>query len=375
MTRRSSSSAVESALFAALVAMLGLGCARSEPGAPDAALSAASAVGQPAAQSSAPRSFGRAGMAAIAHGGVGSPIERSPAVMAAVRRALERLGQGDKPLDAAVAGAVVLEDDPSFNAGTGANVRFDGVSVQMDAAVMDSSGRFGAVAVIERVKNPVRVARAVIDTPHSLIAGDGATAFARALGFADYDPATADARKRRDRAMETLEGRADAALPPGWEGFDWRKHYDYQRKLRDAGLESSDTIGVLVRGSDGSLAGALSTGGTTLTLRGRVGDVPLRGAGLFVGEHGAVAATGNGEDIVREQLARRVYERMAGGEPPDRAIRWGLSLFPEHVPIGLIALSRTLQAAGANRAMAWAARDPGGERMPTAAPSASARRH
>ena len=259
----------------------------------------------------------------------------------------------------------MLEDDPGFNAGTGANVRFDGLSVQMDAAVMDSSGRFGAVAVIERVKNPVRVARAVIDTPHSLIAGDGATAFARALGFADYDPTTPEAKRRRDKALDTLLGKADAALPPGWDKFDWRRHYEFQRRLRDAGLETSDTIGVLVRSADGRFGGALSTGGTTLTLRGRVGDVPLRGAGLYVGPLGAVAATGNGEDIVREALARRVYERIAAGDSPERAVGFGLSMFAEPVTIGLIAMDREREYAGANRSMAWAVRDSAGaERTP-----------
>lgn len=272
-----------------------------------------------------------------------------------MRAALSKLKAGGSALDAAVEGAVVLEDDPSFNAGTGANVRFDGASVQMDAAVMSSDGRFGAVAVIERVKNPARVARAVIDTPHTLLAGDGATAFARALGFADYDPATPDARARRDRAMATLFGKSDAALPPRWDDFDWRKHYEHQRKLRDAGLEATDTIGVVVRAADGSFGGALSTGGTTLTLRGRVGDVPLRGAGLYVGERGAVAATGNGEDIVRENLARRVYEKMAAGESAERAVRWGIGLFPERIAVGLIAIDAATTHAASNRDMAWAA--------------------
>src|SRR5688572_25382391 len=120
--------------------------------------------------------------AAIAHGGVGSPPERADGPRAAVDAALAVLERGGHPLDAAVAGVVVMENDPRFNAGTGSKVRLDGKTVQMDAAVMDSSGRYGAVAVIEDVKNPVLVARAVAETPHRLIAGDGAQRFARALG-------------------------------------------------------------------------------------------------------------------------------------------------------------------------------------------------
>jgi L-asparaginase / beta-aspartyl-peptidase len=330
---------------------LALGCERASPPADGGAPSAA--------PSSPPR-----GPAAIAHGGAGSPAARSQQVLPAVRRALERVRDGADALEAAVEGAVVLENDPSFNAGTGANVRFDGRSVQMDAAVMSSDGRFGAVAVIERVKNPVRVARAVMDTPHTLLAGDGATAFARAFGFADYDPATDEARARRDRAVDVLFGKVDgSALPPGWQSFDWRRHYDQQQKLRDAGLERTDTIGVVVRAADGSFAGALSTGGTTLTLRGRVGDVPLQGAGLFVGAKGAVAATGNGEDIVRVNLARRVYDELARGQSAARAVELGVGLFDQQIPIGLIAIDGQSEAAASNREMAWAAVGPAGERL------------
>jgi isoaspartyl peptidase/L-asparaginase-like protein (Ntn-hydrolase superfamily) len=159
-----------------------------------------------------------------------------------------------------------------------------------------------------------------------------------------------------------LRGESDAALPPGWERFDWRRHYQFQAKLRDAGADSSDTIGVLVRAATGEFGGALSTGGTTLTLRGRVGDVPLRGAGLFVGPKGAVACTGNGEDIVREMLARRVYDRIAAGESADAAVRWGVALFEERIAVGLIALDESSEAAHANRSMAWAASGPSGER-------------
>ena len=121
---------------------------------------------------------------------------------------------------------------------------------------------------------------------------------------------------------------------------------------------------MLTRGADGSFAGAISTGGTTLTLRGRVGDVPLQGAGLYVGAAGAVAATGNGEDIVREMLSRRVYAKLAAGETLSAALAWGIGLFDqERVAIGLIALSPEGSHAAANRSMAWAAKGAGGERL------------
>ena len=103
---------------------------------------------------------------AIAHGGVGTDAAHSDGCRAAVDAALAALSASNDPLAAAVAGVVVLEDDPRFNAGTGSIVRLDG-SVQMDASVMDSSGRFGAVASIERVRNWRRDVFISISTPRA----------------------------------------------------------------------------------------------------------------------------------------------------------------------------------------------------------------
>jgi isoaspartyl peptidase/L-asparaginase-like protein (Ntn-hydrolase superfamily) len=119
----------------------------------------------------------------IAHGGVGSPPGEVDGCRAAVDAALRVIEAGGDPVEAAVVGVTVMEDDQRFNAGTGSIVRIDGETVQMDAAVMTSEGRFGAVAGVEEVKNPVRVAQAVLRTPHLLLAGDGATRFARAEGW------------------------------------------------------------------------------------------------------------------------------------------------------------------------------------------------
>src|SRR5204863_9005046 len=94
------------------------------------------------------------------------------------------LAAGGEALAAALAATVVLEDDPRFNAGTGSNLRLDGRLIEMDASVMASDGRFGAVACVQRVKNPILVAARVMETPHLLLVGEGATAFARRTGFA-----------------------------------------------------------------------------------------------------------------------------------------------------------------------------------------------
>lgn len=302
-----------------------------------------------------PRTLGPA--AAIAHGGVSSPASYSDGCRAAVDAALAALDRGEDPLAAAIAGVMVLEDDPRFNAGTGSRVRIDGMTVQMDAAVMQSDGKFGAVAAIEKVKNPVLVARAVMDTPHILLGGDGATRLARALGMPEYDPATEE-RKQQTEALMVKLRRGDPTLD--WYGFDWRARWNFEATLEEAGMTQadlgSDTVGVAVRAADGRFAVALSTGGTPLTLRGRIGDVPILGAGLYAGPRGAVAATGAGERIVEATLSRRVYDWMAAGEFAAVAAQRGVDELTNKGGIGLIVISENEMTAKADRSMAWAAR-------------------
>lgn len=314
----------------------------------------------PAPGTEAPATLGPA--AAIAHGGVGSPPDRADGCRAAVDVALAVLEAGGDPLDAAVAGVVVLENDPRFNAGTGSKVRIDGVTVQMDAAVMGSEGRFGAVAAIEEVKNPVLVARAVVDTPHLLLVGDGATRFARALGLPPYDPST-EATRAATRALRDKLRRADPSLPEDWRGFDWRSRWNFARTIEEAGLGPEeighDTVGIAVRAADGRFAVALSTGGTAITLRGRVGDVPILGAGLFAGTYGAAAATGKGERIIEVGLARLVHEWLAAGLAPQAAAERAVDLLRPRGDIGIIVIGPTAMAAAADRPMAWAARESG----------------
>lgn len=273
--------------------------------------------------------------------------------------ALRVLEGGGSPLDAAVAGVVVMEDDPRFNAGTGSRVRLDGKTVQMDAAVMTSAGDFGAVSVIEDVKNPVLVARAVVDTPHIMVAGDGATRLARALGMPAYDPATEEMKEKTREIIEKLKAR-DPDIQKAWLGFDWRRHWNFDATLAELGLDAGhDTVGVAVRGADGSFAVALSTGGTSITLRGRVGDVPILGAGLYAAKRGAVAATGSGERIIEATLSRRVYERLDGGAGIDKAAKFGVDEIGDRGSIGLVVIDAHRMTAAADREMAWAARELG----------------
>jgi beta-aspartyl-peptidase (threonine type) len=317
-----------------------------------------STIEQPATTPAPPS--GPAPAAAIAHGGVGSPPALSDGCRAAVNVALEAIERGEDPLQAAIAGVVVLEDDPRFNAGTGSRLRIDGKTVQMDAAVMRSwDGRFGAVAIIEKVKNPVLVARAVLDTPHVLLAGDGATLFARSLGMPEYDPVTEE-RKQQAAALIGRLRLNDPTISLEWSKFDWRSRWNFETTLEAAGLTradvGSDTVGVAVRGPDGRFGVALSTGGTLLALNGRVGDVPILGAGLYAGPRGAVAATGAGERITEATLSRRVYDWMAAGDYPAVAAQRGVDELAKKGDIGLIVIGERDMAAKSDRPMAWAAR-------------------
>jgi isoaspartyl peptidase/L-asparaginase-like protein (Ntn-hydrolase superfamily) len=306
--------------------------------------------------------------AAIAHGGVGSDPKIADGCRAAVDAALAVADKGGDPVDAAVAGVVVMEDDPRFNAGTGSCVRLDGKSIQMDASVMRSDGRFGAVAGIERVKNPVRVARAVMDTPHLLLQGDGATRFARTLGMPDYDPTTADALARsRETHAKVFAGSAD--LPDAWKRFDWRARWNFDApppsaSSASAGLPSPDasghdTVGVAVRAADGRFGVALSTGGLTLAMRGRVGDVPILGAGLYAGDHGAAACTGTGERMIEAGLARRVHGWLTDGATAADAAKRAVADIGARGEVGIIVISPTDMSAAADKDMAWAARESG----------------
>ena len=289
--------------------------------------------------------------AAVVHGGAGSPRARKDGTDPAAAKALAVLKSGGSALDAALAAVVVLEDDPRFNAGTGANIRLDGHTIQMDAACMDgATGAYGAVAAIERVKNPVLVARKVMDTPHLLIVGDGATRFARAMGFPDYDPACAENRARFERVKAILTGRQPGE-EEAWKRFDWRKAWNFPNpipaELKTA-LGPSDTVGCVTRDAKGRFAAAISTGGTTITFYGRVGDVPMYGAGIYAGPKGAVACTGNGEDIIKHLMAKTVYDLLAKGVPPQRAVDRALRAFPPRIDLGLIAVSPEGTGGGCN---------------------------
>lgn len=308
--------------------------------------------------------------AILTHGGAASPNTYSDGCQAAALAAEMVLNAGGDAFAAALAATVVLEDDPRFNAGTGSNLRLDGRIIEMDASIMTSDGRFGAVTGIQRVKNPILVAAKVCDLPHLLIAGEGATAFARRLGFADFDPTTDGARRKYERAIAELRGQGDgyyADDAAAWRSTDFDKIWNFpgevwgarrddtpKPRTRIPGDEGCDTVGAVVRDEQGRFAATASTGGTLYMLRGRVGDSPLMGCGVYAGPKGAVAATGIGEEIVRRFLSKTVYDWLEDGMPAEIAAARGVALYPKEIDIGLLVIGETDHAIAANRDMASA---------------------
>jgi len=227
---------------------------------------------------------------------------------AANAAAFARLQAGGSALDAVEAGARVPEADPSIHTvGLGGYPDRDG-HVTLDAIVMDGRGGVGAVAAMEGVIHAVSVARAVMErTPHTLLVGDGATRFALDQGFP---------------RQTLLTPEADAA----WR--DWLKTHRYQPVANiENGLPgppgsalNHDTIGIMARGGDGELAAACTTSGMAFKMRGRVGDSPQAGCGLFLEPGvGAAASSGVGEEVTRIAGTARVVASMRAGLSPQAA--------------------------------------------------------
>ncbi len=252
------------------------------------------------------------------HGGAGvmdreiMGPETEASYRAAMHAALERgrtvLEKGGSALDAVVAVVRGLEDDPQFNAGKGAVFTADGRN-ELDAAIMDGSTlKAGAVAGITGTRNPITLARAVMEkSPHVMLIGAGAEKFGRQAGVEQADPSWFFTERRWQSLKKTLteRGLPLPARPPGVGP-------------EPAPLASSDmafedrkygTVGVVALDNQGHVAAGTSTGGTTAKLWGRVGDVPIIGAGTYANDKScAVSATGTGEYFIRLGVARAICD-------------------------------------------------------------------
>ena len=290
------------------------------------------------------------GYAVVVHGGVGEPLHYTDGCKAAADAAQDRLQAGKDALDAAVAAVVSLENDGRFNAGTGAVLALDGETINLDGCVMDSRGTLGIVSSIKFVKNPVLVARDVARSPHVALACDGATQFARVMGHRFYYQPTEESRKQHCEMIDQVKKHE---VINQINGEEYEKYWNFvvpKGFARENGC-GSDTVGAVVRDEDGNFAVAGSTGGTSPALLGRIGDTAMMGSGFYAGPLGAIAATGIGEEIIRNLLAFRVYSWIEAGMPLQEALEKGIGLFDKGIDVGLIAVTRTEAASHSNKPM------------------------
>src|SRR5258706_8942568 len=242
--------------------------------------------------------------ALIVHGGAWDiPDEAVDACKSGCHRALSAgwaiLSGGGSALDAVEAAIMVLEDDPVFDAGYGSHLKADG-KVECNAIVMDGATlRAGAAAGLQRLKNPIRLARKILEEcPHMMLIADGAERFARDHGLALCKP-------------EELVSEAE------WEAY-LRCSKDEHAAEHHRGHEQG-TVGAVALDSDGRLFAATSTGGTCCKLPGRVGDSPLIGCGCYADvEAGGVSCTGYGEAIMKVVLAKTAADFLlhpVGSDP------------------------------------------------------------
>lgn len=289
------------------------------------------------------------GFAIVTHGGAGESLDLTDGAERAAKDGHARfLATGDA-LEAAIAAVIVLEEDERFNAGTGSVLCLDGSTVEMDASIMDTRGRLGAVAAVRDVRNPVLLARAISDTPHVLLAGEGAERFARAMGLPQAKPISDQQRDAHRKVLCELAGSVPVMPGVGNRMFD--RFWNYKTPLQLPPSKACDTVGAVVRAPDGHFAVAGSTGGSAPSLLGRVGDTAIVGAGFYAGTHGAIAATGIGEHIVRHMLARTVYGWIESGMPLQQALQRGIDLFDKDVDVGLIAVTKTEAGSCCNKDM------------------------
>ncbi len=209
------------------------------------------------------------------------------------------LKRGGTSLDAVTKAILVLEDSPRFNAGKGAVFTHDGRN-ELDAAIMDGATlRAGAIAGVHRVRNPVLLARAVMEkSPHVFLAGDGAEAFAKTVGIELIDPKYFRTEERWQQLQEALNA-------------ERKKQASVQGRMIHYG-----TVGAVALDSAGHLAAATSTGGMTNKRWGRIGDSPVIGAGTYANAHCAVSATGWGEYYIRAVAAHDICARVEYAKKP-----------------------------------------------------------
>lgn len=240
-------------------------------------------------------------------------------------KAMEFLLKGSNSLDSIEAGIRVAEDDPKVNSvGYGGLPDKDGI-VTLDASIMDWNGNAGSVAAIEGIKNPISVAKLVMQkTKHVMLAGGGAKKFALENGFKEENLLTEEARN-------------------AW--LEWKKKNPHGTNRVDS--KNHDTIGMLAIDNAGKMSGGVSTSGLAFKIHGRVGDSPIIGAAVFVdNEIGGAVATGNGEFVMRTLGSFLIVEKMREGYLPQNACEHAIERIHKtarhnkEIQIGFLALNK-----------------------------------
>jgi len=260
------------------------------------------------------------------------------------------LEQGATAVDAVEAAVAVMEDDETFDAGRGSFLTQDG-RVQMDALLMNGENlRTGGVACVERLRNPIRAARLVLDkSPHVYFVGTGAERFARQHGMALCDNMELVIPREQERLFKAQEdelaGRPDETF--------------------SGSLDSHDTVGAVALDVHGNIAAGTSTGGTLNKAPGRVGDSSLIGCGCYADNlTAAVSLTGWGEPIMKLVLGKWAVDRVAAGASPDEAAHEAIDyLFTRlggHGGIILLGPDGRVGLAHNTPRMAWGLRTPAG---------------
>ena len=270
-------------------------------------------------------------LALMVHGGAWTiPAEAAEACRVGCLRGLERgwavLTTGGSAVDACEAAVIELENDPIFDAGVGSHLNRDG-RVQLDAILMDGRTlKAGAVAAVERIRNPVKLARLVLErSEHLMLAGTGAEQFAVEMGVTLCNPSEL-VIAREVELWYKLKHESDIA----------RGHF--------SGEQQAGTVGAVALDAQGNLAAATSTGGTACKYPGRVGDSSLIGCGCYADNaSGAVSSTGYGEAIMKVVLAKAASDFLAAGLDPQTASEKAVALLGERTQGhgGLIVLDRS----------------------------------
>jgi len=259
--------------------------------------------------------------------------------VAANQAAWSVLAKGGNALDAVETGVMVPEADlKNHSVGRAGYPDRDG-HVSLDASIMDADGSCGAVAALEHIAHPIQVARRVMErTPHVLLVGDGALQFAVEQGFKKEELLTSESEQAWKEWLKT------AHYQPSINS----EVRDYGKTGMPGGKDNHDTIGMLAIDANGRLAGACTTSGMAWKLRGRVGDSPIIGAGLYVdGEVGAATSTGVGEEVIRNAGSFLVVELMRQGRSPQEACREAVMRIVKKRPgaskdlqVGFLAMNR-----------------------------------